>query len=164
MATFSTALLLHSFGLQLFMRCPSRLHNTHPPVDVLISPFHYPAHTQTVNSGELREALRILGGSDTLSEREHRALFKGIGKGRDRVHYRVSVTEFHVLSLGMFPSRNYIALVTNSPACLAAILSALSELETAFVLPLSLCLAFLHGVSVQTLALLRESRKHTSRS
>ncbi|CAN0424228.1 unnamed protein product, partial [Ectocarpus sp. 12 AP-2014] len=46
------------------------------------------AHTQTVNSGELREALRILGGSDTLSETEHRALFKGISKGRDRVHYR----------------------------------------------------------------------------
>ncbi|CAM9457097.1 unnamed protein product [Ectocarpus sp. 12 AP-2014] len=46
------------------------------------------AHTQTVNSGELREALRILGGSDTLSEIEHRALFKGISKGRDRVHYR----------------------------------------------------------------------------
>ncbi|CAM9862800.1 unnamed protein product [Ectocarpus fasciculatus] len=46
------------------------------------------AHTQTVSSGELREALRILGGSDTLSEIEHRALFKGISKGRDRVHYR----------------------------------------------------------------------------
>ncbi|CAB1109743.1 unnamed protein product [Ectocarpus sp. CCAP 1310/34] len=46
------------------------------------------AHTQTVNSGELREALRILGGSDTLSEIEHRALFKGISKGRDRIHYR----------------------------------------------------------------------------
>ncbi|CBN76595.1 hypothetical protein Esi_0000_0311 [Ectocarpus siliculosus] len=46
------------------------------------------AHTQTVSSGELREALRILGGSDTLSEIEHRALFKGISKGRDRVLYR----------------------------------------------------------------------------
>ncbi|CAM9543969.1 unnamed protein product [Scytosiphon promiscuus] len=47
-----------------------------------------PAHTQTVTSGKLRKGLRLLGGTDPLSEVEHRALFRDISKGRDRIKYR----------------------------------------------------------------------------
>ncbi|CAM9255909.1 unnamed protein product, partial [Hapterophycus canaliculatus] len=47
-----------------------------------------PAHTQSVTSRKLRKGLRMLGGTDTLSEVEHRALFRDVSKGRDRIKYR----------------------------------------------------------------------------
>lgn len=65
---------------------------------------HYlytPAHTQSVSSEGLREGLRVLGGSDPLSEVEHQALFMDISRGHDRVQYRVSETK---ITLKRLPS------------------------------------------------------------
>lgn len=50
------------------------------------------AHTQSVSSEGLRQGLRVLGGSDPLSEVEHQALFRDISRGHDRVQYRVRET------------------------------------------------------------------------
>eukprot|EP00752_Nemacystus_decipiens_P001380 g1367.t1 len=47
-----------------------------------------PGQTHSVSSRELREGLRILGGSDTLSQVEHQALFRDISKGHDRIRYK----------------------------------------------------------------------------
>ena len=54
------------------------------------------AQTQNVSSRELREGLRILGGSDTLSEVEHQALFRNISRGQDRIQYKVSGHEIPI--------------------------------------------------------------------
>ena len=55
------------------------------------------AQTQSVSSRELREGLRILGGSDTLSEVEHQALFRNISRGQDRIQYKVSGHEIPII-------------------------------------------------------------------
>lgn len=39
----------------------------------------------------------MLGGSDTLSEVEHRALFRELSKGHDRIQYKVSGTKTAIM-------------------------------------------------------------------